>query len=189
MLLIRMRSLSPRIITLFFVALACGCMAAPSQRQIWVTQQGGTIAGPDQIRAERVAGNLTCCCCKGTSINIQVFNSPVLAAYSWPDGKIFLSRGLMDQLDDQELSAAVAHEMGHLLGVGAIHSIASLRGDLAKLDVEKRADAIGVELLKSRGIGAGAMVRMLTKVECSSSLPVECRAAIHSRILAVAAGS
>ena len=95
----------------------------------------------------------------------------------------------MDQLDDQELSAAVAHEMGHLLGAGMIHSVASLRGYDAELDVEKRADAMGVELLKSRGIGANAMVRMLTKVECSRSLPEEYRLAIHSRILAIAARS
>ena len=53
---------------------------------------------------------------------------PAVTAYGWRGGNLFLTRGLVDVMDDDELAAAVAHELGHLLGDGHVHSMTSLRG-------------------------------------------------------------
>jgi Zn-dependent protease with chaperone function len=183
-----MASLPFRALTLLVLTIAVGgCATAPGQQKSWIDGQGGAIAGSFQERATRITANLATCCTTGTRISVAVFNSSALAAYSWSDGRIFLSRGLMDHLDDQELSAVIAHEMGHLLGAGHIHTLASLKGCTGQFDVEKRADAIGVQILNARGIPPSAMIRMLTKVAASDSLPPPVRAAINSRITLLAA--
>ena len=88
----------------------------------------------------------------------------------------------MDLLNDQELAAAIAHEMGHLLNDGHLHTVVSLRGCCVSPDAEARADSIGVRLLSERGIGRAAMISMLTKVRSSPGVPPSCQQRIGQRI-------
>jgi Zn-dependent protease with chaperone function len=44
-----------------------------------------------------------------------------LGAWAWPGGRIEVSRALIDRLDDEQLAAALAHELGHLLDGGHLH--------------------------------------------------------------------
>ena len=113
---------------------------------------------------------------------MHVVDSNTVGAYGWPDGNLFVTRGLVDRLSDRELAAAIAHEMGHLLNDGHLYTVVSLRGCCVSPDAEARADAIGVRLLASRGIGRDAMTSMLNKVRASPDLPPSCGEAIGRRI-------
>jgi Zn-dependent protease with chaperone function len=96
-----------------------------------------------------------------------------VAAYSYPDGSIFITRGLVDRSTDDEIAAAVAHELGHLLGDGHLRGLATLRGTDG--DAEARADAVGCEALVAQGIPPDAMARMLMMVARASPSQACCR--------------
>jgi Zn-dependent protease with chaperone function len=97
---------------------------------------------------------------------------------------VFVTRRLTEILDDGELAAAVAHELGHLMSepkntaatlaptAGAANASAD-RGD----DEERQADARGAALLERAGLPATAMTRMLETVADRGGLdPAERRA-------------
>lgn len=89
-----------------------------------------------------------------------------VGAWSWGDGRIQVSRALADLLDDDELAAAVAHELGHLLAGGELPGYpAALAGAGESPEPEERADRLGCSLLAARGIDPTAMVRMLRKID------------------------
>ena len=125
---------------------------------------GSAIAVDDGARVGRAVGRLTASL-DGRAVRYAISNSPTPAAYGWPDGRLLLTRGLVRLLDDDELAAAVAHELGHLLDDGHLHEAApaaALGG--VGVDAEARADAAGVRLLGGAGLPADAMPRMLEKV-------------------------
>lgn len=115
-------------------------------------------------------------------MHVQVLDSDGVCAYGWPNGNLFVTRGLVDLLSDQELAAAIAHEMGHLLNDGHLHTLVSLRGCCVSPDIEARADSIGVRLLAEHAIGREAMISMLNKVRRSSGVPSLCQQRIGQRI-------
>lgn len=156
-----------------------GCASGVAGRAAWVRAHGGIVAGGRQARAEGAlaklgeAGKGECVC---------VLECGGVCAYGWPDGRLFVTRGLVDLLDDRELAAALAHELGHLLDDGHLHGLVSLRGCQSGGDAEARADAIGARLLDEAGVGAGAMVGMLEKVEAAPGVRPGCREAVERRI-------
>ena len=85
-----------------------------------------------------------------------------IGAWSWPDRTIVLTEKLVASLDDQELSAAVAHEMGHL-ELGVEPRPAAL-ADAERAGAEVAADRRGAALLAASGLEPAAMPRMLRKV-------------------------
>lgn len=115
-------------------------------------------------------------------VHVQVLDNDSVGAYGWPDGNLFVTRGLVDLLTDKELAAAIAHEMGHLLNDGHLHTVVSLRGCSVSPDIEERADSIGVRLLEEHGIARGAMVSMLEKVRSSPGMSASCQPALDHRI-------
>lgn len=118
------------------------------------------------------------------ALRFEVIDSDVPGAYSWPDGRVAVTAGLVDALDDAELAAAVAHELGHLLNDGHLRGggVAALKGSGgAPADVEEAADDAGVQLLLESHLSPGAMARMLTKVKDSPRTPHGCRAALDGR--------
>jgi hypothetical protein len=158
-----------------------GCASVGLASSDWIANQGGIDPGPGQARAERAIASLWGNC-EGRRVAIRVLANDAAVAFSWPNGDVFVSRGLVKLLDDAELTAAVAHELGHLLGDGHLHAVVSLNGTRANLDLEERADAFGVELLRSRRLPTAPMRGMLTKLASSRSLPPECVPAIEHRI-------
>ena len=90
-----------------------------------------------------------------------------VGAWAWPDGRIEVSQALLDRLDDDELAAALAHELGHLLDGGHLAGAPrSLAGEAA--DIERRADGIGCQLLSRRGVSGEAMIRMLAELAAAT---------------------
>ena len=111
------------------LTVAAGCSASPQPVAAWISNHGGLqpSTDPRQARINALARPLFASC-SGRSLIVQVISSDIVTAYSLGDGHIFVTRGLMDQLDDSEIQAAVAHELGHLLGDGRVNAVASLRG-------------------------------------------------------------
>jgi predicted Zn-dependent protease len=93
-----------------------------------------------------------------------------LGAWAWPDGRIEVSRALVDRLDDDELRAAIAHELGHLIDRGHLHGAPkALAGEAA--DLERRADRIACTLLCNGGVPVDAMGRMLGTIAAATRDP------------------
>ena len=153
---------------------------------------------PLRARAHSVAADV-CAGLTGAAVSVHVADSPAVGAYAWPDGRVVLTRGLVERLDDDELAAAVAHEIGHLLADGHVRTVAALTGDAQRAtttkaesnaDEESRADAAAVRLLRRAGRPPEAMARALTKVAGSGGLsrPTRERLAKRIRLLTQAHG-
>ena len=160
--------------------LAGGCADASRPLDRWVEQEGGLIPGDAQARVERVVRPLTAMC-SSHQVTVRVLASGTPCAYGWPDGRVFLTRGLLDLLDDEELAAAVAHELGHLLEDGHLHGPVALQGGCGTLDKEERADLRGCTLLEAAGLPPWAMAQSLRKVARAPSTSPRVRAALEQR--------
>ena len=162
--------------------MAAGCASAPPNRMGWIAEHGGPVSGPLQVRADAALARLTPVLGTPSSVRVYVLGSESIGAFSWPDGNLFVHRRLVQALSDDELSAALAHELGHLLNDGHLPGVASLRGCSHSLDNEARADARGVEVLKTSGIDPAVMGTMLSKVRSLLPDAPECRRALGRRI-------
>lgn len=156
-----------------------GCGSTATQVS-WVRNQGGVIQDVRLNRAQAACSLLGPSAVR--TVHVQVLDTNLVGAYGWPNGNLFVTRGLVDLLSDQELAAAIAHEMGHLLNDGHLHTVVSLRGCCVSPDAEARADSIGVRLLGERGIGRATMISMLNKVRSSPGVPPSCQQGIGQRI-------
>jgi Zn-dependent protease with chaperone function len=127
---------------------------------------GGCVDTTDRDRLDRVCARLA----SPIHATVRVLGSSEPAAYSWPTGEIFVSRGLLELLDDEELAAAIAHERGHLAAGNGQHGALGLRGRAQGLEAELQADQIGADLLNAAGIPPATMADMLSKVRNGADL-------------------
>ncbi|HEY2584349.1 MAG TPA: M48 family metalloprotease [Tepidisphaeraceae bacterium] len=148
----------------WLVMAAGGCSSVTPDQSSWVAARGGLVSGDRQSRAERALARLRPALAGRVEVRVDVLNMSTLAAYSWPDGRLFVSRGLVESLTEPELAAALAHELGHLCNDGHLQTVFSLRGGWTNPDAEVRADATGAQILRANGIDAAAMQTMLAKV-------------------------
>ncbi len=166
--------------------LLSGCSVAPRQ-ELWIDDRGGVIQDASHERLiaacqQKLLDPLQ------LKVRLYVLDSDALTAYAWPDGSIYLTRGLIDSISDRELLAAVAHEIGHLLDDKQLGVVWSLRGpDLAAFDIESRADLIGCRLLRSQGIEPTVMISLLKKIQGWKGLPDRNRKQIEQRIAVISA--
>lgn len=185
-----MRATAP-LLALLLVSLSQGCSASEPPLSSWIRSEGGICSDIRQGRVELISRPLVAGLWGG-HVTVRVLDSDGVCAYGWPDGSLFVTRGLVDRFDDAELAAAIAHELGHLLSDGHIRhehhvkTAVSLRGcaDRSKgLDAESEADATAAELLAARGVPPDAVLRMLEKVRSADSATPACRSAMDQRIL------
>src|SRR5688500_921361 len=112
---------------------AAGCSAVPARPDV----------GANRVRqaaAEAAVARLTSGMA-GVTVSVRVTGSNGAGAFSWPDGSVELTRGLVERLDEDELAAAVAHELGHVLGSRGTGPASALSGAAgAPDDAESRAD-------------------------------------------------
>jgi Peptidase family M48 len=163
------------------VAAASGCTSAADRRQTWVRQQGGIVGGERQERAERALRRLPTEAVQ-RPLTIAVLDNGVAAAFSWRTGQIFVTRGLIDLVNDDELAAAMAHELGHLLAQGQTHRPTSLNGCATAADEELQADLLAIDLLRAADVPSDAMASLLCKVARSPGLLPTCQQGLHQRI-------
>jgi len=114
-------------------------------------------------------------------IQLHVLQNEGVVAYSWPSGDVFLSAGLVNIATDDEIAAAIAHELGHLLNDAPGRDALSLRGGGCSLEIEANADVTGAELLAKTRHSATSLETLLLKVRAASN-SVECRSEISERI-------
>lgn len=153
-----------------------GASAGPRDRvDRWVQQQGGLVRdGCHCSRASAALARLGTRDLATTEgpvrLSVEVLATDRPAAYAWPCGRIFVSRGLMQLLDDDELSAAIAHEAGHLQADPLPIDEVALAGHHGhSTDCEMTADRAGQRLLSRAGLPASALPTMLRKVARSPS--------------------
>lgn len=153
------RGAVPRIFAVVVLGLlpACASLQAGETPRWhrWSVAHGGVLAAGDPSRANeraeaalaRLRGHL-----EGSGVSVRVLDDDAPAAFAWHDGSLFVTRGLVEILESEALSAALAHELGHLTG----------RGDaLGAGGAEELADRIGSDLLVASGLDAAWMLRML----------------------------
>lgn len=166
------------------LAAAVGCQ---SPRPPFAPSSTTRMDDVDALRFRRLNG--VTARLKVTELEVTLSRRDGFGAWAWPGGPIHVSRDLVDLLDDDELAAVVAHELGHLRG-GKQWSgpLASLDGD-GGLETESRADQLGCRLLVARGIEPTATVRLLDKLSVVLGSPTEPRpfAARTARARAVCA--
>jgi Peptidase family M48 len=176
-----------RLPLILLTALTCGCAGSLNEAQ-WTSDHGGLIYGPRQQRAERALARLKSANGLASNVTVGVLDSDQAGAYSWRRGAIFVTRGLIDAVDDDELTAAIAHEAGHLLLAGQNQRASSLDGcrwsanGCAAEDVEVAADAVASELLRRSTGFADALPRLLNELIEHPLTPANCREHLKHRI-------
>ena len=137
-----------------------------------------------QQRLERVTRPLVAA--YGGGVTLHVLASDHACAYAWPGGDVFVTRRLTEILDDDnELAAAVAHELGHLMSDPSKPSAAAATlAPAADDDEERQADASGAELLERAALPAAAITRMLETVAHRGGLAPAERRAVAERAAA-----
>ena len=164
-----------RAISICGLFFAIGCSTFP---QGPVVSQG-TFAQP---AAEATVAKLTAGM-NAVAVKVRVSRSGRVGAFSWPDGTVELTSGLVERLDEDEIAAAIAHELGHVLEGqpgGATSALSGRSG--SPDDVEARADRFATRLLARAGYDPSAMSRTLTKVMNSPGMTPACRARLAGRI-------
>lgn len=177
------------LLILSLIGSGCGGATAAPAWDAWACRQGGTLRGgePERrareaLRRLRVMDHF-----EGADVSVQVLDACRPCAYAWPGGHLFVTRGLLELLDDDELAAALAHETGHLTSEhDARACAAALNGPGAgahAADHESLADDAGCALLRASGLpAADALGRALAKVRDDPRTPPSCRPGLTRRI-------
>ena len=161
--------------------LATGC-AAERSRSAWIMAHGGLAAEKDQAQLRGIVSPMVSkYSTSNRPLSVQVLDAAAVGAFSWDNGQIFITRGLIDILDEDELLAVVAHELGHIVQRHA-QVVSALQGCKQDVDAEARADLIGVEILRRQGVSPAAMPHMLQKIMESQNWPSECGDRLQHRI-------
>jgi hypothetical protein len=170
---------------LLIVCLCGGCAGSSLARvDRWAVALGGVVSGGAEFqRVRRVVHPLFDRVDRPT-LSVEVLACSEPGAYAWPCGRIFVTRGLLEIVNDTELAAAVAHELGHLAAEGHAPPPAGVdgQGRDAALEAECAADAHAVELLRSRDRDPAAVRCMLEKLRADPRLPADRHRALDVRI-------
>jgi len=154
-----------KIVFLIGAAALYGCAAGnPAGWQSWAARHGGLA--PQDVYIDRVQA----ICAElrdgweGSPLVAHVLDTDAVCAYAFDSGDVFVTRGMITRCTDEELAAALAHEMGHLASHGNRRTAASVRGQSVTGDEEVQADAIGCQILLKHGSSPAAMRAMLQVV-------------------------
>ena len=176
--------LAPRHALLVLLTLLGGCTSTgDSMSDRWANSFGGRMFDERLVRVTSLASALLINEREQPRIRVSVLNHGGLVAYSYPGGEIFVSRALVDALNDVMLSAALAHEIAHVLNHQQ-RVLAGLHGADSAFQTEVRADAVGVALLLRSGMPAHSMADMLGVV-VQGDVPPKVRADLLRRIAVV----
>lgn len=162
-----MRTIFCCLLTLLLPACAMTVTHAPADHAAWVQAHGGLLNTPQQERLNAIAARLAAHTGHAAP-RVQVLANRAPTAYSYPSGEIYVTSGLLALTCDDELAAALAHELGHLINDGHLRVAFALQGNDAVRDIESQADLTGCRLLQQCRIPPRAMAALLKKVEPAS---------------------
>lgn len=155
-------ALRPLLVLIAAMLCAAGCVAERPGPVLISPQTDPQLSRTQQVYEHVLAPQI------GGELRIAVLDTPGLAAYSKPSGRLYLTRDLINALSDDELAAVLAHEAAHLLLDGHRHARpAALVAPDASVGVESRADAVGCALLRRAGVCPTAMRSMLLKLRAA----------------------
>jgi hypothetical protein len=162
------------------LGLLVGC-SSPAVRPAdrWVARNGG-VCEPDAGRIEQIAGRFEGMLTR--PIKLIVMDREILRAFSFPSGEVIVTRGLLTAMSDDEVTAVVGHEVGHLLTDGHTSAPTALTGRPAGGDKESDADAASVKLLTAMNLPPTAMRTALEKVHATLPADSPMRSALTARI-------
>jgi hypothetical protein len=163
-----------------FLLLLSGCAASNELSAGWIAQRGGVVV--EDARQQRLDRVLATLVARPSCVKAQVLATDSVCAYGWPNGRLFVTRGMMDRADDGVIAAALAHELGHLISDGHVDVVFSLNGCAESIDAESRADAYGIALLRARHLPPATMRQMLCLVRDTNDLSITCRRGLERRI-------
>ena len=146
----------------------------------WLARHGGLIHDTQQARAQRLCNRM----CRGwinTPIHIRIVDTRQLGAWSWSNGDVYLTLGLAEHLNDDEMAAAIAHELGHLINSKVVQCPYGLGNAHETLGIEFAADLTGSRVLADHGIAPKNLVLVLQLLYRSSSIE-SLRKSLHQRI-------
>jgi hypothetical protein len=167
------------LLTLF--AAGCAQTSGASSRETWAAGLGGVDQSESLRRLEATRDRLLREPLR-SQIRVGVLRSREPAAFSWDDGSVFATRGLLRLLNDDELAAAVAHEVGHVVRNRGGGQVLSLRGH-SDATAELEADATGVSLMEQAGVPPASMTSMLLKVRDAAVLAPRGRIEMTQRVV------
>jgi len=180
------------LLLLSALLVAGGCGAASGPIEHWALDQGGVVRdAQEQGRAELALARLKPLPTHRLSVAVLASESP--GAYCWPSGQVFVTRGLVDLADDDELAAAIAHEVGHLLVDSHLPPPAALDGRRGSsrhapcADAELSADLAARQLLSASAVSSAALPRLLDKIARHAATTPSRRADLERRIARLAA--
>lgn len=182
--------MAPRCVLYAIVCAAlAGCALSPRAGHpaptAWLARRGGLATGPAQARAARALARLALP--DGQRPGVQVLADDALGAFAWPDGRIVVTRGLVDGVGDAALAAAVAHEVGHLVLGGHLDGNGLPRDGRA--DDEAAADRVARALLERSGLDVGALTDLLAALEARAAPASRRRARLAARCTALGGAS
>ena len=142
----------------------CGMSLAPSANRpdAWVSRLGGAAVTSELPRVETAAARLA----SGTPRRLGPFlvaSHDRIGAWSWSDGSVVLTQRLLASLSDDELTAVLAHELGHL-ELDARPGRRALAGGTRGSAAEDAADDAGCKILARAGMDPALMPCMLRHV-------------------------
>ena len=171
-------------ILLGLILLCCGgcstgSAAASAAPPEWVHHHGGILQGAELHRAEQAANRFVGVI--NNPVRVQVLASDQPAAWSWPDGQIFLTAGLIRALDDDQIVAVIGHELGHLLRSGQASTTEALLGIKPDSDAESSADETCLRLLDRTATPRSSLRTALCNVLIRNDLSESLRAQLLMR--------
>lgn len=164
--------------------LAGGCAAGGEAfaRDSWTKRQGGISAGDKSIPLTGAVERLQIAC-PLIKLHVHVLEKNDLSAYVWPDGHIYVSRELAARATEEQLAAAMAHEIGHLLDKQNTPPPSALAPHFTAEDLrEYRADQLGRALLVKAGYSDKHMASLLRLIQADPTNSPELCARIARRL-------
>jgi predicted Zn-dependent protease len=148
----------------------CGMSLAPSANRpdAWVSRLGGAAVTADLPRVEAAAERLVSGAPRRLSRFLVAAHDRV-GAWSWSDGSVVLTQRLLASLSDDELTAVLAHELGHL-ELDARTGRRALAGNTRGSAAEDAADDAGCKILARAGMDPTLMPGMLRHVAALESV-------------------
>jgi len=161
---------------------ALGTQLAPLMSEELEGLDGDTEAqGMVSVAGDRIAGAATA---SGSAYRFQfhvLADTAMAEAYALPGGPIFITRGLLDRLENEaQLAGVIAHQVAHVLARHAAKRFT--RSDTSEAAIEKvleltygakeetEADTLSVRLLGNAGYDPRALIELLRVAEEATRL-------------------
>lgn len=113
------------------------------------------------VVTNRIFERLTTASNLHVAYRIQIYPSAEINAYSTQDGRLVVTRGLLQSVSEEKLAGAIAHEIGHLISSPKpkLSNFFTLMGE-----DEFKVDMLGIQILQNAGYDPASLAAILRDV-------------------------